>query len=161
MKKKQNVQNDTSIHFYYTNVRLRRPPDFVAIHQAMGWLTTTRPVSEKNTCMRHLSKCKIFATLAKYSNVRCNEVSASRACNPLEFLFSLSAVCAVHPQSLPSRFFHFPSPAPSQLGSELVTMATAAVTHARTSPPLASAVISYSFACLSCPLKENLSGLIM
>lgn len=32
-------------------------------------------------------------------------------------------------------------------------MATAAVTHPRTSPPLAYAIISYSFACLGCPLK--------
>lgn len=56
------------------------------------------------------------------------------------------------PQSLSSRFFHFPSSA-DQLGAELVTMAMAAVTHPRTSPPLAYAIISYSFACLGCPLK--------
>lgn len=48
-----------------------------------------------------------------------------------------------------------------QLGSELVTMATAAVTHAWTPPPLAYSIISYSFSCLSCPLKRNVSGLIM
>lgn len=111
-EKKQNIENGTTIHFYYTNTHLHQPSDFVAIHQTMGWLTTTpHPVWEKNTCMRHLSKCIIFATLAKYSDVRCNEVSASRACNPLEFLFGLSAVCAVHPlpvppfQILPFSFF--------------------------------------------------------
>ncbi len=71
---------------------------FVAIHQTMGWVNhNAHPVWEKNTCMRLLSKCIIFATLAKYSNVRCNEVSTSRAFSPLEFLFSLSAVRAIHP----------------------------------------------------------------
>lgn len=99
-------------------------------HTSNNGVATHNPhsVSEKNTCMRHLSKCIIFATLAKNSDVRCNEVSASRACNPLEFLFGLSAVCAVHPPVLPTSFFHFPSQA--QLEVELVIVATAAVTHA-------------------------------
>lgn len=47
MKKKQNVENGTSIHFYYANTHLRQPSDFLAIHQTMGWQNTTRTLSER------------------------------------------------------------------------------------------------------------------
>lgn len=57
-EKKQNIENGTTIHFYYTNTHLRQPSDFVAIHQTMGWLTTTRTLFE-----RKIHACVILANV--------------------------------------------------------------------------------------------------
>lgn len=62
----------------------------------------------------------------------------------------------------PGLFTQHPPPFIPQLNLVFVTVATASATHAQTTEPLATTIISYSFACLSCfPQRKTRVRLIM